>query len=122
MPANPSDQTIDQDTPTEALHHMIQTAERTSDKNIVRRAAQARAELGRREQKQRMDELLVQITAQQKMIESLIQSSRSISEQQAVDAREQAVKQLRISRAAAFAACGSAIAAFLTLVFNVLVY
>ena len=113
MPSNHSEEPIDHNTNAETLHHMIQVAERTSDRNIVRRAAQARAELGRREQKQRMDELLLQISALQETADTLIRANQSLSEQQASDAQELANRQIRISAASAIAAWGAAIAAFL---------
>jgi hypothetical protein len=119
-PWQPYEETIDHNTPDEMLHRIVQAAERTSDTNFVRAAGAARAELARREQKQRMDEQLVQMNAQQGMIEKLIRSTRALSEQQAEDAKKQADKQITISKSAAFAAWGAAIAAFLTLAFNVL--
>ena len=101
---------------------IVQAAERTRDTNTIRAAGAAKAELARREQKQRMDELVVQINAQKELIEKLIQSTHALSEQQAEDARKQADKQVTISKSATRAAWGAAIAAFLILAFNIAIY
>ena len=126
------EETIDDNTPDEMLHRIIQAADRTSDTNMVRAAAKATAELQRRQQNRTTDAQLIQLNAQKemfenqsnaqrKMIEKLIQATHTLSKQQAHDAREQADKHIRISRIAACAAWGAAIAAFLTLAFNVFV-
>ena len=120
MSSNLWKETIDENTSDAKLHQIIQAATRTSDVNYGRAAGQAKAELARREQKQRMDELLVQINAQKQLVEAQIQATRLLSDQQAKDAREHAAGQMRISKLSAVAAWGAAIAAFLTLLFNIL--
>ena len=120
MSSNLWKETIDENTSDATLHQIIQVAARTSDVNFGSAAGRAKAELARREQKQRMDELLVQINAQTEIVEAQIQATRALSEQQAKDAREQAARQMRISTFSAIAAWGAAIAAFLTLLFNIL--
>lgn len=106
MPWQPWEETIDQNTPDDMLHRIVQAAEGYHDTNYVRVAGAAKAELTRREQKQRMDELVVQLNAQREMTEKLIQSTRELSGQQAKDADKLANKQMTISKSAALAAWG----------------
>ncbi|MGH6884599.1 MAG: hypothetical protein ACREGK_00820 [Geminicoccales bacterium] len=111
---------VDENTSDAKLHQIIQAAARTSDVNFVKASGNAKAELARREHRKRMDELLMQINAQKEIVEAQIQATRALSEQQAKDAREQTARQMRISRSSAIAAWGAAVAAFLTLLFNIL--
>ena len=62
------EETIDGNTTDEILHRIIGAAASSSDGNIVRAAANATAELARREQKQKTDDLVVQLNAQKKML------------------------------------------------------
>jgi hypothetical protein len=120
MPWRPGDETIDENTSPEILQRIIVSAQHTSDITTVAAAGRAQAEIARREQKQRMEELLVQIDALQKITEGLIQSYHSLSERQAELAREQSDRQIRISRSAVLAAWCAAFAAFLSLLSSAL--
>ncbi len=119
MPWRPYEETIDDDTPDETLHRIVQARIGNSDTNYVRAAGAAQAMITRREQKRRMDELVVQLNAQKETTEKLIQSTHQLSEQQATDANKLADKQMTITKSASRAAWGAAIAAILTLAFNV---
>jgi len=60
MPRNFWEEPIDENTPDNRLYRIILATQHSSDRNVVVAAGKAKAELERREQGQRMDELLVQ--------------------------------------------------------------
>ncbi len=121
MPRNVWEIPIDADTPREDLELCAIAAERTSDPNIQRVAAQARAELWRREQQAWIERLNAErkerVQAQrfqEAQITRQIEAQENLMGQQIEVAKEQgnaANKQVRIGWLSAGAAFLAAIAA-----------